>query len=188
MRVLATSGNWQWLSWRAFFAQFYRCYSPIKFPQKWDKNSDFVRRYVPELAKFDKKYIYEPWKARISDQKIWGCLIKGDGSIKDDDGKKVYPKPMFDFDEKRDVCMAGMKKAYGIGMYGDDPKVLDGSWRGVFGAEEGKKVTWNGLDESYLGGKRRGRVGAARMKKRMKVRETMSLKKMTGNLQERIRK
>jgi deoxyribodipyrimidine photolyase len=28
-------GNWQWLSCTAFFAQFYRCYSPIAFPQKW---------------------------------------------------------------------------------------------------------------------------------------------------------
>tara|TARA_R110002003_G_scaffold103_8_gene8169 strand:- start:2932 stop:3654 length:723 start_codon:yes stop_codon:yes gene_type:complete len=122
-------GNWQWLSCTAFFAQFYRCYSPIAFPQKWDKNGDFIRRYVPELAKFDKKYIYEPWKAPIADQKQWGCRIGGERS----DAKAIiYPKPMFDFPMRRDICLEGMKNAYHIGLYGNDPKVLDGTWRKLF--------------------------------------------------------
>ncbi|KAH7082322.1 FAD binding domain of DNA photolyase-domain-containing protein [Paraphoma chrysanthemicola] len=127
-------GNWQWLSCTAFFAQFFRCYSPIAFPQKWDKNGDFIRRYVPELATFDKKYIYEPWKAPIADQKKWGCRIEGDGADAKDG---TYPKPMFDFPTRRDICLEGMKNAYHIGLYGNDPKVLDGSWRKLFedGAE-----------------------------------------------------
>jgi cryptochrome len=151
------AGNWQWLSCTAFFAQFYRCYSPIKFPQNWDKNGDFVRHYVPELVKFDTKYIYEPWKAPIADQKKWGCMIKGDGSTTEEDGKKVYPKPMLDFDERRDICMGAMKKGYGIRMYGDDPKVLDGSWREIFGVLEGKEAAWNGIDENGAGEKRKRR-------------------------------
>lgn len=125
-------GNWQWLSCTAFFAQFFRCYSPIAFPQKWDKEGAFVRKYVPELAEFDKKYIYEPWKAPIADQKKWGCLIKGDGSVANEGGKKVYPKPMFDFPTQRDICLRGMKNAYHVGLYGNDPKVLDGTWRKLF--------------------------------------------------------
>jgi deoxyribodipyrimidine photolyase len=129
-------GNWQWLSCTAFFAQFYRVYSPIAFPQKWDKNGDFVRRYVPELAKFDKKYIYEPWKAPISDQKKWGCRIEGDGSAKVEEGSgagmQTYPKPMFDFPTRREICLQGMKTAYHVGLYGNDPKVLDGTWRRLF--------------------------------------------------------
>lgn len=126
------TGNWQWLSCTAFFSQFYRCYSPIAFPQKTDKNGDFVRRYCPELKNFDKKYIYEPWKAPIADQKKWGCLIKGDGTDTEVDGKPAYPKPMFDFPERRDICLSGMKKAYEVGLYGNDPKVLNGSWRELF--------------------------------------------------------
>ncbi|KAK7183262.1 hypothetical protein DPSP01_011796 [Paraphaeosphaeria sporulosa] len=137
-------GNWQWLSCTAFFAQFYRCYSPIAFPQKWDKDGNFVRKYVPELDHFDKKYIYEPWKAPIVDQKKWGCLVKGNG-IETGDGKlKMYPKPMFDFATQREVCIQGMKNAYQIGLYGNDPKVLDGTWRKLFddnaeGPTEGSK-------------------------------------------------
>ncbi|KAG9201693.1 hypothetical protein G6514_005502 [Epicoccum nigrum] len=137
-------GNWQWLSCTAFFAQFYRCYSPIAFPQKWDKEGNFVRKFVPELEHFPQKYIYEPWKAPIADQKKWGCVIKGDGSGKEVDGVMAYPKPMFDFPTQRDVCLAGMKNAYHVGLYGNDPKVLDGSWRKLFddkaeGPTEGNK-------------------------------------------------
>jgi cryptochrome len=137
-------GNWQWLACAAFFSQFYRCYSPIAFPQKWDKDGMFVRKYVPELEKFDRKYIYEPWKAPIADQKKWGCLVKGDGTAKEEVGINVYPKPMFDFPTQREICIKGMKNAYHIGLYGDNPKVLDGTWRELFpddaeGPTEGKE-------------------------------------------------
>ncbi|CZR54406.1 related to Deoxyribodipyrimidine photolyase [Phialocephala subalpina] len=134
------AGNWQWLSCTAFYAQFYRCYSPIAFPQKWDKEGKFVRRYVPELKGLDKKYIYEPWKAPIADQKKAGVKIEGDGKV---EKEGVYPMPMFDFAERRTICLDGMKKAYKVGLYGDDPKVIDGTWRELFdddveGPTEGK--------------------------------------------------
>jgi cryptochrome len=127
-------GNWQWLSCTAFYSQFYRCYSPVASGQKWDKEGAFVRRYVPELEQFDKKYVYEPWKAPIADQKKWGCQIKGDGSAtQSDDGKlKVYPKPMFDFAERREICIQAMKNAYHVGLHGADEKVLNGTWRELF--------------------------------------------------------
>ena len=136
-------GNWQWLSCTAFYSQFYRCYSPIAFPQKTDKNGDFVRHYVPELKDFPAKYIYEPWKAPIQDQKKAGCRIQGDGTETEAGELKVYPKPMFHFAERREICIQGMKNAYHIGLYGNDPKVKDGSWRELFendaeGPTEGK--------------------------------------------------
>ncbi|KAL3423609.1 DNA photolyase [Phlyctema vagabunda] len=134
------AGNWQWLSCTAFFAQFYRCYSPVAFPQKWDKEGRFIRRYVPELTSLDKKYIYEPWEAPIADQKKAGVRIQGDGKSGDEG---IYPKPMFDFSERRTICLDGMKKAYHVGLYGNNPKVIDGTWRTLFddnaeGPTEGK--------------------------------------------------
>ena len=42
---------------------------------------------------------------------------------------------MFDFDERRKFCIDKMKQAYHVGMQGDDPRVLDGSWKEVFGYE-----------------------------------------------------
>jgi cryptochrome len=122
-------GNWQWLSCTAFFAQFYRCYSPVAFGKKWDPEGNYIRKYVPELADMPKKYIYEPHKAPIADQKKAGVRIDGDGSQKEKDGLKMYPKPMFDFNTQRDICLEGMKNAYHVGLYGNDPKVMDGSWK-----------------------------------------------------------
>jgi cryptochrome len=130
--VACNSGNWMWLSCTAFYSQFYRCYSPIAFPKKTDMNGDFVRHFVPELQHFDKKYIYEPWKAPIADQKKWGCLIKGDGSESDEGKLKLYPKPMFDFNDRRQFCIDAIKNAYKMNLHGDDPKVLDGSWKEIF--------------------------------------------------------
>ena len=130
--IACNAGNWMWLSCTAFFSQFYRVYSPVAFGKKWDPEGHFVKRYVPELAKFDKKYIYEPHKAPIADQKAWGCVIQGDGMKVEDKGTKVYPKPMFDFNERRQFCLDRIKEAYDVGLYGDDERVLSGEWKKLF--------------------------------------------------------
>ncbi|KAI9810470.1 MAG: hypothetical protein M1827_006246 [Pycnora praestabilis] len=170
-------GNWQWLSCTAFYSQFYRCYSPIAFPQKWDKEGEFVRHFVPELKDYPKKYIYEPWKAPIVDQKKAGCLVTGDGSghseesepqkqadwcqgdIEIQDGMKTYPKPMFDFADRRTICLDGMKAAYAVHLYGDDQRVKDGTWRALF-ADEGEGPTEGKNEKEAMTGKRkvRGKV------------------------------
>lgn len=181
--VACNVGNWQWLSCTAFFSSFFRCYSPIAFPQKTDKHGEFVRRYVPELKDYPGKYIYEPWKAPVVDQRRAGCLIKGDGMHDDPQGDGAgegagkgagrmltYPKPMFDFNARRTICLDGMKTAYGAHLYGDSPKVLDGSWRELFddsaeGPTEGThesqaptSLSHDAADGGAGGKRRRGRV------------------------------
>ncbi|KAJ5387640.1 hypothetical protein N7509_010181 [Penicillium cosmopolitanum] len=132
-------GNWMWLSCTAFFAQFYRCYSPITFGKKWDPEGNLIRRYCPELAKFDKKYIYEPWRAPIADQRKWECRVTGDGRSSTNEDGKIYPKPMFDFNDRRTICLDAMKNAYHVGLHGNDKEVKDGSWRKAFGLDEDGK-------------------------------------------------
>ncbi|KAJ5984135.1 DNA photolyase [Penicillium waksmanii] len=132
-------GNWMWLSCTAFFSQFYRCYSPIAFGKKWDPEGNLIRRYCPELAKFDKKYIYEPWRAPIANQRKWACRVTGDGSSSTNEDGKIYPKPMFDFDERRTICLDAMKNAYHVGLHGNDKELKDGSWRKAFGLDEDGK-------------------------------------------------
>lgn len=147
------AGNWQWLSCTAFYSQFYRCYSPVAFGSKWDPEGAFIRKFVPELAAFDKKFIYEPHRAPVADQKKWGCVVRGDGGaeagkldedLEPQDGCKVYPKPMFDFGERRQICIQGMKKAYQVGLRGNDKEVLDGTWRRKF--EDGAEGPTEGTD------------------------------------------
>ncbi|OTB08460.1 hypothetical protein M426DRAFT_7775 [Hypoxylon sp. CI-4A] len=138
------AGNWQWLSCTAFYSQYYRCYSPIAFGQKWDKKGEFIRKWVPELKDLDEKFIYEPWKASIGALDKAGVKIEGDGLH----GKKngTYPTPMFDFGERRKVCIAAMKRAYSIGLHGDDDRVKDGTWKELF--EKAGETEMEGLDGS----------------------------------------
>ena len=110
-------------------------YSPISFGQKWDKNGDFIRKWVPELKKLDAKYIYEPWTAPLSDQKKAGVRISGDGSRTSENGVATYPKPIFDFKKRREYCLAAMKEAYTVGLMGNDPCILDGTWKDSFGSD-----------------------------------------------------
>lgn len=122
-----------------------------------------MRRYVPELARYSAKYIYEPWTAPLADQKKWGCLIRGDGSSIDDDDDnkkekderevnadsfKSYPKPMFDFPERRDFCIRAVKAAYAVNLYGADPRVKDGSWKTLF--DDGDATDVGARNESVI--------------------------------------
>lgn len=45
------NANWQWLSASAFFAQYFRVYSPVVFAKKTDKNGAYVRHFLPGVAK-----------------------------------------------------------------------------------------------------------------------------------------
>lgn len=105
-----------------------------------------MKHFIPELGRYPKKYVYEPWRAPVADQKRWGCLIKGvgEGDGEEGGGVKTYPKPMFDFNERRGICIEGMKAAYRVGLHGDDARVKDGTWRKLFddkaeGPTEGRK-------------------------------------------------
>ncbi|GAO13284.1 uncharacterized protein UV8b_03703 [Ustilaginoidea virens] len=160
------AGNWQWLSCTAFFSQYFRCYSPISFGQKWDKNGDLIRRWVPELKHLNARYIYEPWKAPIQDQKKAGVRVTGDGLS--DAGNGTYPKPMFDFNERRDICLSAMKTAYGVGLRGDDKRVSNGGWREMFSEGNGEiqgRFDSDAGESADDGDKERENVGAKRRRK-----------------------
>ncbi|KAM0752989.1 hypothetical protein T439DRAFT_187143 [Meredithblackwellia eburnea MCA 4105] len=110
------SGNWMWLSASAFFSQYFRVYSPVTYGQNTDKSGSLIRKFVPELAKFPDKWIYEPWKAPIVDQKKFGCVIGRD-----------YPKKIVDEKAFKETALRNMKAAYDAKLQGDDPKVLNGT-------------------------------------------------------------
>ncbi|KAI0476661.1 DNA photolyase [Xylaria cf. heliscus] len=140
----SNAGNWQWLSCTAFFSQYFRCYSPVAFGQKWDKNGDFIRKWVPELRHLDAKYIYEPWKATRAALDKAGVRVEGNG-VGSNNKEGVYPEPMFDFQERRRVCMSAMKRAFSIGLHGDDVAVKDGTWKELF--EKAGEIEMEGRDD-----------------------------------------
>eukprot|EP00834_Sanchytrium_tribonematis_P008239 NODE_911_length_3104_cov_0.287188.p1 type:complete len:509 gc:universal NODE_911_length_3104_cov_0.287188:1929-403(-) len=111
-------GNWMWLSASAYFSAYFRVYSPITFGQKYDKNGEFIKKYLPQLKDYNAKYIYNPWMAPKDLQKKWNCLI-GDGS----DCK--YPNPVVDHKEASNENKVRMKEAYSEGIHGNSKRKLE---------------------------------------------------------------
>ncbi|CCI43115.1 unnamed protein product [Albugo candida] len=101
-------GNWLWLSASAFFTAYFRVYSPSTFGKKWDVEGKYIRKYIPALAKMPAKYIYEPWKAPVTVQRLANCLVGKD-----------YPFPIVDHKIAMRRCMAGMKASYAARKYGE---------------------------------------------------------------------
>ena len=95
------NGNWMWLSASAFFHQFFRVYSPVAFPRKYDAHGAYVRHFLPVLRRLPDKYIYEPWKAPLEVQRAAGCVVGVD-----------YPAPIVDHDVASKANIARMTAAY----------------------------------------------------------------------------
>ncbi len=53
--------GWQWVAGSgADAAPYYRIFNPILQSKKFDKDGDYIRRWVPELKKLNSKQIHEP--------------------------------------------------------------------------------------------------------------------------------
>ena len=96
--------------------QFFRVYSPVAFPKKYDPRGTYVRHFLPVLRKLPDKYIYEPWTAPLEVQRAAGCIIGVD-----------YPAPVVDHAEASKANIAKMTAAYaanrassGAGEGGDE--------------------------------------------------------------------
>lgn len=122
------AGNWLWLSASAFFHQYFRVYSPVAFGKKTDKNGDYIRKYIPKLAKFPEKYIYEPWTAPKDIQEKCGCIIGKD-----------YPKPIVDHEDARKRNISRMAAAYAKRNAGNDSKNNSSAGGKSSGKATGKK-------------------------------------------------
>lgn len=56
--------GWQWSAGSGCDAQpYFRVFNPVTQGEKFDPSGDYVRRWVPELAKMPAKYIHAPWSA-----------------------------------------------------------------------------------------------------------------------------
>ena len=92
------SSNWMWLSSSAFFLPIY---SPVAFGKKTDPSGAYIRKYLPRLARYPDKYVYEPWTAPLEVQEEAGCIIGED-----------YPYPIVDHETASKENIARMNRAY----------------------------------------------------------------------------
>ena len=62
--LAANNGGWQWAASTGCDAQpYFRIFNPLTQSEKFDPEGKFIRRYLPELARLDKRAIHAPWQA-----------------------------------------------------------------------------------------------------------------------------
>ena len=97
--LAANSASWQWIAGcGADAAPFFRIFNPITQSEKFDKQGEYIRRYVPELAQMPAKYIHAPWLAPADILAAAGVKLGVN-----------YPEPVIDIKESRERALAAFK-------------------------------------------------------------------------------
>lgn len=92
----ANNGGWQWSASTGCDAQpYFRIFNPVSQSGRFDPKGEFIRRYVPELARFSDPKIHAPWTASEAEQTAAGCVIGRD-----------YPAPIVDHARARAETLA----------------------------------------------------------------------------------
>ena len=99
--LAANNGGWQWAASTGCDAQpYFRIFNPVSQSEKFDAESEFIRRYVPELARVPAKYTHAPWRMDATAQRDFNCILG-----------THYPAPIVDHDEARKITLARYQQA-----------------------------------------------------------------------------
>ncbi len=80
------NGNWQWSASTGTDAQpYFRIFNPTTQGERYDPKGEFVRAWLPELAKLPDRWIHEPAKAPRKVLETAGIVLG-----------ETYPKPIVD--------------------------------------------------------------------------------------------
>jgi deoxyribodipyrimidine photo-lyase len=91
--------GWQWAAGcGADAAPYFRVFNPVLQGEKFDAAGEYVRRWVPELAKLDAKWIHAPWLAPAGVLGPAGVELGGN-----------YPQPIVDHRAARLRALEALK-------------------------------------------------------------------------------
>ncbi len=94
--LAANNGGWQWAASTGCDSQpYFRIFNPVTQSEKFDAKGNFIRRYLPQLAPCENKFIHAPWRMDKAEQKRVGIIIGRD-----------YPAPIVDHAAARLVTLA----------------------------------------------------------------------------------
>lgn len=96
--------GWQWVAGcGADAAPYFRVFNPVLQGEKFDPDGEYVRRWVPELAKLPAQWIHQPWNAPP--------LLLAEAGVR---LGRNYPHPFVDHGDARQAALAAyeeMKRA-----------------------------------------------------------------------------
>ena len=94
------SASWQWVAGCGVdAAPYFRIFNPIIQGEKFDKNGDYTRRFVPELKNLPDKYLFKPWAAPKDILKSAGIVLG-----------ENYPNPIVDLAVSRNNALEAYRK------------------------------------------------------------------------------
>ncbi len=92
--------GWQWTAGcGADAAPYFRIFNPVTQGQKFDPQGDYVRRWVPELARLPTEWIHRPWEAPDEVLRAGGVELG-----------RTYPRPIVSHAIAREVALEALAK------------------------------------------------------------------------------
>ena len=74
--LASNSANWQWVAGSgADAAPYFRIFNPVLQGRKFDPDGNYVRRFVPELARLNPRHMHAPWDADADVLKTAGVAL-----------------------------------------------------------------------------------------------------------------
>jgi len=97
--LASNNGGWQWAASTGCDAQpWFRIFNPVTQSKRFDPDGEFIRRYLPQLARLPGAAIHAPWLAKPEVLQKAGIVLGQD-----------YPLPVVDHDDAREKTLARFK-------------------------------------------------------------------------------
>ena len=87
--------SWQWVAGcGADAAPYFRIFNPVTQSSKFDPEGDYIKRFVPELAKLPARYLHDPHSAPANVLEAAGVKLG-----------ETYPEPIVDLKQSREAAL-----------------------------------------------------------------------------------
>jgi deoxyribodipyrimidine photo-lyase len=101
--LAANTQGWQWTAGcGADAAPFFRIFNPVTQGERFDPRGEYLRRWLPELARLEGPALHTPWEATPVELAAAGVVLGKD-----------YPLPIVSLADSRQAALAALKQMQG---------------------------------------------------------------------------